>query len=104
MLSKVIEVATLAELDDILADEKDVVVDFAAPEWCVPCQRLAPHYDRASEVVEGVTFVHVDIDQAPEVANHYGIMSVPTVMRHRAGDWELVRGRTVVQLVKELSE
>jgi thioredoxin 1 len=101
-LSNVLEVTTVHELGRLINESDDVVVDFAA-SWCGPCQRLAPHFEKAAEIVEGTTFVKIDIDEAPALANHYGIMSVPTLMRFRNGEQEPVTGKTVVQLVKELS-
>jgi thioredoxin 1 len=60
-------------------------VDFAA-EWCGPCKRLSPiiheiasHYDGKAKVA------HLDVDNAPEIAAQFGIMSVPTVLLFKNG-------------------
>lgn len=101
-MSKVINVQSAEEFNDILDSNSDVVVDFSAPSWCVPCQRLEPHFNKASEEVDNVTFVMVDVDELPELTNEWGIMSVPTVIRVTEGNRAAVKGRTVIQLLNEL--
>ena len=57
-----------------------VVVDFSAT-WCGPCKMLAPVYDEASEdMADKATFLKVDIDESPNLAQQYGIVSVPSVV------------------------
>lgn len=103
-MSEVTQVHSAEELQSILDGHGDVVVDFSAPEWCVPCQRLQPHFDAAAAKAEHVQFVMIDVDELPEVSNAYGIMSVPTVLRFRGGEQTVVKGRTAVQLVNELKD
>ena len=81
------EITTLDGLRTALAEQEHAVVDFAAPDWCVPCQKFAPHYEAVSEVVEGFTFVHVDIDKADkDLVEFYSVQSVPTVLAFRDGE------------------
>lgn len=103
-MSKVTHVSSAEELQSILDGHGDVVVDFSAPSWCQPCIRLAPHFEAAAEKAEHIQFVMVDVDELPDVSNAYGIMSVPTVLRFRGNEREVVKGRTVVQLMNELKE
>lgn len=57
-----------------------VVVDFSAT-WCGPCKMLAPVYDEASEdMADKAVFLKVDIDESPNLAQQYGITSVPSVV------------------------
>ncbi len=57
-----------------------VVVDFWA-EWCAPCHIIAPHIARLAEEYAGRLLVFkLDVDSNPEVAMHYGIQSIPTVL------------------------
>lgn len=66
-----------------------VVVDFFAT-WCGPCKMLSPILDSVMEQYEGmVRFVKVDIDLYPDLAEKYGIQSVPTLLFFNGG--ELVR-------------
>lgn len=63
-----------------------VVVDFSAP-WCGPCQQLAPILeDLSSEVSQEVSIVKVNIDQEADLANKFGIMSVPTLLFFKNGE------------------
>ena len=62
------EIATKAEFDEVLADEKLVVVDFTAA-WCPPCQMIAPKYAELAEVVKDyATLVKVDVDANAETS------------------------------------
>ena len=56
------------------------VVDFFAT-WCGPCRMLAPILEEAEGDHPEIRFVKVDIDQSPELAMRYGVMSVPTLMK-----------------------
>ena len=101
----VVHVSTEAELNDVLASNDKVVVDFAAPAWCVPCQRLAPHYEAVSDKLTDVKFLTVDIDTAdPELVESYQIKGVPTVLAFKDGEFlGTVEGRTAPKLVSEIS-
>lgn len=61
-----------------------VVVDFFAT-WCGPCKMLAPVFDTLSEELTDADFVKVDIDQSLELAQKFGITTVPTMMIFKDG-------------------
>lgn len=66
--------------DKVLQSEKPVLVDFWAA-WCAPCRALGPIIDSLSADFDGrVTIAKVDVDANQQVAMHYGIRSIPTVM------------------------
>jgi len=70
---------TAAEFQNEVLNSKDtVLVDFFAT-WCGPCQAMIPVLDELSnELPAGKKVVKIDIDQAPEIAAQYGVMSIPT--------------------------
>ena len=54
-----------------------VVVDFFAT-WCGPCKMLAPAVERAADKHPEIHFYKVDIDEEPDLARRFGVMSIPT--------------------------
>lgn len=66
--------------------EKPVLVDFFAT-WCGPCRMMAPALDEvASEQADKVSVYKLDIDQSPDVAMRYRVMSVPTLILFKDGE------------------
>lgn len=61
------------------------LVDFTAA-WCPPCRVLGPHVDAiASELEDELTVVKVDVDDQPDLAARFGVLSVPTLIFFRDG-------------------
>ncbi|MCX7757441.1 MAG: thioredoxin [candidate division WOR-3 bacterium] len=62
-----------------------VLVDFWA-SWCGPCQLLSPIIDEVSREFEGkIKVAKVNVDDEPELAQKYGIMSIPTILFFKSG-------------------
>jgi len=61
-----------------------VVIDFWA-EWCGPCKMLEPIYEKLSKEMKDVKFCKVNVDENPEVAGDFGIMSIPTMIIFKDG-------------------
>jgi len=71
---------------EVLKADKPVLVDFGAT-WCGPCKALAPVVDKlADETVGKYKIVSVDIDDAPGVAQKYGIRGVPAILVFKNGE------------------
>ena len=72
--------------EQILKADQPVLVDFWAP-WCTYCRRIAPTFDKIAEQQEDkLVFAKVNVDEAPEIAEKYGIDTIPTLLLFKNGE------------------
>ena len=73
---------TKENLEDTVLNNPTVVIDFWAP-WCGPCRGFAPVFERVAQANPDVVFAKVNTDEEQEIAEHFQIRSIPTLMVFR---------------------
>ncbi len=68
----------------VLENTKPVLVDFYA-DWCGPCKMLAPIVDQIASESSNYDVYKLNVDEAPELAARYGVMSIPTLIVFKNG-------------------
>ncbi|NEV61809.1 thioredoxin [Thiorhodococcus minor] len=71
-----------ASFESTVQDNDFVIVDFWAP-WCGPCRSFAPVYEKVSEDFDDVVFAKVNTEDQQQIAAHFQIRSIPTLMIFR---------------------
>ena len=84
-MSKVIEVADQTFEQEVLNSDVPTEVDFWAP-WCGPCNMVSPVYDKLAEEYDNFKFCKINVDENPETARKYQIMSIPMQMFFANGE------------------
>ena len=70
---------------EVLQCEQPVLVDFFAT-WCGPCKMIAPVIEQIAAENAAIKVCKVDVDQAPELAERYGVQSIPTLVVIKNGE------------------
>ena len=73
---------TKENFEQVVTSNPTVIVDYWAP-WCGPCRGFAPIFERVAEANPDVVFAKVNTDEEQEIAAHFQIRSIPTLMVFR---------------------
>ena len=105
MAANIIEVTDASFQAEVIESETPVLVDFWAP-WCGPCRVVAPVLEEIAQERDDLRIVKLNVDENPEVAMRYGVMSIPTLALFIGGveKKRLIGAMPKRNIVNELSE
>jgi thioredoxin 1 len=84
-MGKPVEIKETKFDEAVIKSKMPVLVDFWAP-WCGPCRMVAPVVDELATEYDGkVSFVKLNVDDNPQIAGQYGVMSIPTLILFKDG-------------------
>ena len=84
-MANVVEVTDATFEAEVIKAETPVLVDFWAP-WCGPCRVVAPHLEELAGERDDLRVVKLNVDDNPQTAARYGVMSIPTILLFKNGE------------------
>jgi thioredoxin 1 len=105
MADGIVNLSTNTFDESVIGSDKPVIVDFWA-EWCGPCKQIAPILAEIADEHDSVTVAKLNVDDNPELAMRYNVMSIPTLLVFSGGEVSkrLVGAKSKGALLQELDE
>ena len=106
MATGIVTLTTSTFDEAVASSDKPIIVDFWA-EWCGPCKMIAPILGEiASEQADNLTVAKLNVDENPDLAMRFNVMSIPTLLVFKDGEAakRIVGAKPKHALVQELGE
>ena len=81
----VVNITNANFIEEVLESDKKVLVDFWA-SWCGPCRMVSPIVEEIAAENSTIKVAKINIDEQPQLASQYGVMSIPTLMVFENGE------------------
>lgn len=94
------QVSNLDEINQLLTENKEVLLSFSAA-WCNPCKALKPKVEELSQEHVDISFLKIDIDENPEIASHFQIRSIPTLIHIKKDGKNAISGNVSMEQLKD---
>lgn len=102
---EVVKVTSETFETEVLKSKEPVLIDFFA-NWCGPCKMLSPIVDEIAQESEDIKVVKINVDESPDIAMDYRVMSIPTLIvikdgQEKARSVGFVEKAKILELLKQ---
>ncbi len=102
---EVVKVTSETFETEVLKSKEPVLIDFFA-DWCGPCKMLSPIVDEIAQESEDIKVVKINVDESPDIAMDYRVMSIPTLIvikdgQEKARSVGFVEKAKILELLKQ---
>lgn len=102
---EVVKVTSETFETEVLKSKEPVLIDFFA-DWCGPCKMISPIVDEIAQESEDIKVVKINVDESPDIAMDYRVMSIPTLIvikdgQEKARSVGFVEKAKILELLKQ---